>query len=244
MALAFTILVTFLLGATVVLIYGKHNIKRIIAPLFIVLTADFLLLYAKLVVGDDILTLIMYVPAMILFVISLIWLLIILLKSLVRKDSKKKMIAILLCIVMTTVIIYIPSLQQEDKFKIYQDEFIAVSDAIFKAYDLGKLSIGEEFASPPYRTYDLDRLNTLFSAKIVNKMKKVNRSAGVYTYILADKDVIYFSFGAVFQSISGIAICRNGKDPSTDETLKLRFFDGNTSFQYISEGAYHFSDGL
>ncbi|OAB40397.1 hypothetical protein [Paenibacillus antarcticus] len=244
MALGFTILVTFLIGSIVVLIYGKYYIKRIIAPLFIVLIADFLLLYAKLVVGDDILTLIIYLPAMILFVISLIWLLVILVKSFVRKDSKKKIIAILLCIAMTTVIIYIPSLRQEDKFKIYQDEFMAVSDAIFKAYDEGRVSIGEEFASPPYATYDLDRLSTLFSDKILNKMKKVNRSAGVYTYILADKDVIYFSFGAVFQSISGIAICRNGKDPSTDETLKSRFFDGNTSFEYISNGAYHFSDGL
>lgn len=249
MALAFTILITFLLGITVILIYGKANIKRIIVPLLIILIGDFLLLYAKFVVGYNFLTFIyvnkdLYLPAMILFIISLIWLIIIFIISIAGNNSKKKMIAIVFCLSMSTVIIFVPSLKQDDKFKLYQKDFYSVSDAIFQAYDEGDVSVEEQFASPPFSTYDLDELKAVFSDKIINKMEKLNRSAGIYTYIVADEDVIYFSFGAVFQSISGIAISRNGKDPSSDEILKMRFFDGNTSYRYIREDAYHFSDGL
>jgi hypothetical protein len=53
--------------------------------------------------------------------------------------------------------------------------------------------------------------------------------------MLLDADVNYFSFGVVFQSISGIAKCRNGKDPSTDDLLKSRFFDGVPSYRYITD---------
>lgn len=258
-----TILITVLLGIIVFLIYGKRDVKRIIAPLLILLLGDFLLLYAKFVVGDDIGTLILYLPATILLVISVIWWVITLIVILKRdiagkerieqdlsrkatpaKTNRRKIIALVLCFAMTAAIVAVPALKKDDKFKLYQNDYLAVSEAIFQAYDEGEITVGDEFGSPPYKAYDLDKLNALFSANIVKHMKILNRSAGIYDYILADEDVVYFSFGASLQSIDGIAVCRNGKDPSADEALKRRFFDGNTSFSRIADGAYHFRDGL
>lgn len=72
MALAITIIITLLLGTIVILIYGKANIKRIIAPLLILLISDFLFLYAKFVVGDSFLTLLLYLSAIALLIISMV----------------------------------------------------------------------------------------------------------------------------------------------------------------------------
>lgn len=245
MMLAIAFLISVIVGITVILLFGKGNIKRIIAPLLILLLGNFLLLYAKFVVGDPILTLILHLPAMLLLAISVIWWIIFWVRNISGKVSKKKILAIILCLIMTTVIIFIPTLDRDDTFKLYRDDYFAVSDAIFQAYDDGKVLVGDQFASEPYSTSDLDRMNTFFSNKVINKMKKLNRSAGVNTYIVADEDVIYFSFGAVFQSISGIAICRNDKDPSTDKELHSRFFDGVPTYTNIGEdGVYLFFDGL
>ncbi|WP_203332878.1 hypothetical protein [Planococcus beigongshangi] len=50
--------------------------------------------------------------------------------------------------------------------------------------------------------------------------------------------------GAVFQSISGLATGRNGKDHYTDDELKSRFFDGAIQYEPIGDNAYQFFDGL
>jgi len=199
-----------------------------ITPLLILWAGDFLLLYAKFVVGDPFLTFILYLPAMALLGIPVIWLITIVVKSNGGKNSEKIVRAIVFSLTMTMIIVIAPSLKSEGKFKLYQNDFYAISDAIFQAYDDGEISVGEGFSSH----------------EIVKKMEKLKRSTGVYGYILVDKDVIYFSFGAVFQSISGIAICRNGKDLSTDETLESQPYDGVPTYKYITDGVYHFSDGL
>ncbi|MBD8004703.1 hypothetical protein [Bacillus norwichensis] len=104
-----------------------------------------------------------------------------------------------------------------------------MANAIFEAYDEGKV---------------LEELESLFPGNIIQEMNKLNKSAGVHTFIVADKDVVYFSYGAVFQSISGIAICRNDKDPSIDEALRSRFFDGAIQYKDLGQEAYLFNDGL
>ena len=244
MALAITLIITFLFGMIVILIYGKVNIKKIIAPLLILLIGDFLLLYAKFVAGDSFLTLLLYLPAMGLLIISVIWFIIFLIVGIRRKYNWNKILAIFLSLAISAIILFLPALTQEDKYKLYREDYFYVSDAIFQAYDEGKISIKDQYQSPRYNTLDLDKLESLYSENVINKMRKLNRNAGVYTYILADEDVIYFSFGAFFQSISGIAITRNGKDSSTDDALKSRFFDGATSYRYIEDNVYYFFDGL
>ncbi len=228
MALAIIITISLLLGIAVVLICGKENFEGIITPLLILWAGDFLLLYAKFVVGDSTSTFFLYLPAMILLGISVISLITIVVKSNGGKDSEKIVRAIVFSLTMTIIIVFAPSLKSEGKFKLYQNDFYAVSDAVFKAYDEGELSVGEHFSSD----------------EIMRKMDKLERSAGVYSYDFVDKDVIYFSFGAVLHTISGIAICRNGKDPSVDQIIAPRSFDGMTTYKYITNGVYHFSDGL
>ncbi|MBE1553841.1 hypothetical protein [Sporosarcina limicola] len=245
MALAIIITISLLLGAAVLLICGKENFKGIITPLLILWAGDFLLLYAKFVVGDSTSTFFLYFPAMILLGIPVIWLITIVVKSNGGKDSEKIVRAIVFSLTMTIIIVFAPSLKSEGKFKLYQNDFYAVSDAIFQAYDDGKVSVGEHYSSWSSNTNDLETPNSVFSSnEIVKKMEKLEQSAGVYGYNLVDKDVIYFSFGAVFQSISGIAICRNGKDLFTDETLESQPYDGVPTYKYIADGIYHFSDGL
>ena len=157
-------------------------------------------------------------------------------------------LAVAFSLAMTIIIIFVPSLKLEDsneeKFELYQDDYFAISDAIFQAYDEGKISIGDQFNLPAYNTYYSDKLKPTFPDEVIEKMGILSQSAGVSQYIVADEDVVYFSFGAFFQSVSGIAICRNDKDPSTDDSLKSRFFDGSPSYRYITDCAYHFSDGL
>jgi len=228
MALAIILILSLLLGIAVVLICGKENIMGMIDPILILWAGDFLLLYAKFVVGDSSSRFIPYLLAMVLVGIPVIWLIIIVVKSNGEKDSEKIVRAIVFSLTMTLIIVFVPSLKAEGKFKLYQNDFYAVSDAIFQAYDDGKVSVGEHYSSN----------------KIVGKMDKLERAAGVRSYYLVDEDVIYFSFGAAFHTISGIAICRNGKDPSVDQIMPPRSFDGMPTYRYIKDGVYHFSDGL
>jgi len=228
MALAIIITISLLLGTTVVLICGKENLKGILTPLLMLGAGDFLLLYAKFVVGDSFSRFPLYLSAMILLGISVISLIIIIVKSNGEKDSEKIVRAIVFALTMTLIIVFVPSLKAEGKFKVYQNDFYAVSEAVFQAYDDGDISVGEHFSSND----------------IVKKMEKLKRSAGIGTYTLVDKDVIYFSFGAFFHTISGIAICRNGKDLSTDDTLESTPYDGVPTYKFITDGVYQFSDGL
>ncbi|MCY9670876.1 hypothetical protein M5X11_39360 [Paenibacillus alginolyticus] len=90
MALALMILITVLLGTTVVLLYGKVDIKRIMIPMLILFIGDFLLLYAKFIVGDDFLTVVLYLPAVIILLIALISLVIIGIKMVTGKKARKR----------------------------------------------------------------------------------------------------------------------------------------------------------
>jgi hypothetical protein len=242
MALTLMILITVLLGTSVIVVYGKADLKRIFIQMLILFIGDFILLYAKFVVGNDFLTFVFYLPAVIMLLIALIWLIIILIKMIARKESKKRIFAILLSFIMTTVIIVVPSLTQIDKFKLYQQDYFVVSDSLFKAYDEGKIAVGSQFQSPPYSKRDLEELKKIFSDKVINKMKALNRNAGVNTYIVAEKDLIYFSFGATFQSIDGIAISRKTQIP-TDNGVRREYFQ-NVQFEYITDGVYYFTGGL
>jgi hypothetical protein len=226
MALAIVIAISFLLGAAVVLICGKDNVMEMIDPLLMLWVGNFLLLYEKFVKGDSSLTFILYLLAMVLVGIPVSWLITIVVKSNGEKDSEKIVRAIVFSLTMTLIIVFVPSLKTEGKFKLYQNDFYVISDAIFQAYDDGKVSVGEHYSSN----------------EIVKKMDKLERTAGVRGYYLVDKDVIYFIFGTGAYTISGIAICRNDKDPSVDQIMPPRFFDRMPTYRFITDGVYHFSE--
>ncbi|WML52270.1 hypothetical protein RCG17_23255 [Neobacillus sp. PS3-12] len=239
MALTMIILLIILVGIIESWIYGKEGVIKIIVPIMILSLANFLLVYGKILVGDNFSTIIFCLSSIPLIIVSGIWLLVVWMRSPKEKGNNRKKIAIVFSLLITFVILFIPPLNHEDKFNMYKEDYFAVSDAIFQAYDQEKLPMGKQI-----NTSELNRFEDIFPKTIINKMKKLNDSAGVYAYIVADKDVIYFSFGATFQSIDGIAICRNNKDPSRDTALKARFFDRNTEFTYITDNVYQFFDGL
>ncbi|RST59356.1 hypothetical protein D5F11_012220 [Siminovitchia terrae] len=244
MTLVISLLITLFIGAIVLFIYGREDIGWLKVPLPILLTGDFLLLLAKFSTGDPFLAMLLSFLIMVMLIFPVSWLLIIFIKSMKEKVSNRKLLAIAFSLVITFSLFFIPAIKKENQFEPYRNDFYAVANAIFEAYDEGKVSIGNQYHSPSYSTNDLEELESLFPGNIIQTMDRLNKSAGVHTYIVADKDVIYFSYGAVFQSISGIAICRNDKDPSSDETLRSRFFDGAIQYEDLGKGAYLFSDGL
>jgi hypothetical protein len=229
---------TLLLGYIALLLYGKTEWKRIKVPLLLFMSGTFLLLYAKLVVGDFFLTFLLILPAFGILGVSILWLLIL---SVEKKNGfrKKPLLTTVFCFV--TPIILLIGLNQETTFILNKIDYNIVSDALFEAVDNGQISVGDQFS---INKYDQEKLSRFLSDREIAKMNRLKEYGGVYSIIIADRDVIYFSHGAVFQSISGIAITRNGKDPEADEGLKSRFFDGNTSFRHIINEAYYFSDGL
>ncbi|MEL3970947.1 hypothetical protein AAEO50_01535 [Rossellomorea oryzaecorticis] len=228
---------TLLLGYISFLLNGKNDWKRIKVPLLLYMSGIFLLLYAKLVVGDFFLMFLLMLPALGILGVSLLWLFIL---SVGKKGIGKKLLkTTAFCFI--TPFLFLIGLNQETTFIFHKADYTTVSDALFKAVDNGQISVGDEFST---HTYDQEKLKPFLSDRAVEKMNRLKESSGVYSIIIADRDVIYFSHGAAFQSISGIAITRNGKDPGADEGLKSRFFDGNTSFRHIINEAYYFSDGL
>ncbi|EMS70449.1 hypothetical protein [Ruminiclostridium cellobioparum] len=228
------------IGIFLMFIAGKENIKNMIVPILIFLACNFISLYTKFIIGDEFFKELLFLPAIIFLLVLIFWLGTILKKLFTKSYNRRKIITVVFFFIFTIVILFIPHLTKDDKFKLFQQDYYDVSNAIFKAYDDGKVTIKEEFNLK----YDLDTMLTIFPKNIVNKMKALNKYCDVYTYIVADKDVIYFCFSADFQSIDGYAVCRNYKDPTTDESIKSRFFDGRTIYTYIAEGVYYFHDGL
>jgi hypothetical protein len=45
---------------------------------------------------------------------------------------------------------------------------------IFQAYEEGEVSFGEQFDSPPYSTLGSDKLKTIFSDEVSNKIEILN----------------------------------------------------------------------
>lgn len=238
------IAVVLLISITPLLIHGKKNINKFMVPFVIMLIGDIFLLSVKYLIGDDFTAFCIYLPAILCLVVGTIWMIVRLVKCIRNDKSKRTIAAIVSVMLITAIIIPLKPLDYKDKYHIYKNDYKTVADAMFKAYDNGALEIGDQFASPPYSTYQINEINSEIANNITGSMENLNRFAGVYTYIMADEDVIYFSFGAVFQSIDGIAICRNGKVPSADAELIKRFFDGGTSFTYIDDNGYYFCDGL
>ncbi len=244
MTLVISILIILFIGIIVLLIYGREYIGWIMIPFPILLIGNFLLLFAKFSAGDPLLAMLFSFLIMMVLIFPVSWLLIIFIKSIKEKVSNRKLLAIALSLVITFSLFFIPAIKKENQFEPYKNDFYAVANAIFEAYDEGKVSIGNQYHSPSDSAVNLEELESLFPGNIIQEMNKLNKSAGVHTFIVADKDIVYFSYGAVFQSISGIAICRNDKDPSIDEALRSRFFDGAIQYKDLGQEAYLFNDGL
>jgi hypothetical protein len=68
--LSLMIIITVLLGATVLFINGKVKFDRILFPVLILCIGNFVLLYAKFVVPIELIGLFLYIPAAIILFIA------------------------------------------------------------------------------------------------------------------------------------------------------------------------------
>ena len=118
------------------------------------------------------------------------------------------------------------SLDQKD----YQN-FSNLGDRLFLLYDGGYIGDSESITSCDYE--DKPKLEEALS-KYKSKIVRVH---------FVDKNVILLSFGAVFQSVDGIAIRRNNTELKT--TYKNTGFDtGTLRYTQLIPNVYHFTAGL
>ncbi|MET3575062.1 hypothetical protein ACFFIY_04600 [Bhargavaea ullalensis] len=207
-------------------------------PVAVLLSGAAVLVWAKFGVGDSIVSWLLHLPAAVLLLTGAVAMII----QLFRKKAAFPVGALSLTIVLLAILL--PGATEAGKFVSQESNFNVVAAAAFDGLDTGRISVGDEFDISSNGTYDLERLERAFAPATLRKMKELHKRAGIYRVILADGDVIYFSRGAVFQSISGIAIVRNGKDPAADAELHARYFDGVIRYEPIGDGAYEFFDGL
>lgn len=238
------ILTTLVIGTVILAIHGMEKLKFFVFPWILLLISEYLILTLKFDTDAGFLAQYLYLPAIITALVGAIWMIILLFLSAKVKESKRILISILCSLLVIASVALVPSLKYEDKYRMYKGLYTDVSGAMFEGYDNKKIAIGEQLNNPPNKTDSLTKILSSFDPDIISKMGKLNNNAGISTLIMADKDVVYFRFGPVFQSVDGIAICRNGKDPGTDSALKSKYFDGNTKFTAIVDGIYYFKDGM
>jgi hypothetical protein len=240
------ILSMLVIGALTLALHGKVNLKLFVIPWLILLISEYLFLTIKFDSEAGFLAQFLYLPAIIFAIVGIIWMIVLLFMSAKAKDSKRIHISILCSILVIASVTLVPSLKYEDKYKMYKGLYTDVAVAMFECYDSKKIAIGEQLNNPPNKSENMTKILASFDPDIISKMGKLNNNAGITTLTMADKDVIYFSFGSgpFLQSVDGIAICRNGKDPGSDSALKAKYFDGNTTYTNIVEGVYYFKDGI
>jgi len=109
--------------------------------------------------------------------------------------------------------------------------FEDMGNQLFLLYDEGYLKIGEHVGTADY---DKEK------PKVKTIMSKCKCISSMY---IVDKDVILISFGAIFQSIDGIAIRRNNAE--LKKTYKGTGFDeGTLNYTELIPNVFHFSAGL
>ncbi|SIT70871.1 hypothetical protein [Edaphobacillus lindanitolerans] len=200
------------------------------------LAGAFILLYAKFVIGDQFLSWAVRLPSLFLLLSGGIWMLILG----VRRKAPPSSVMLILAIALFSFLL--PGLDETEKYVHQEKEFQEVASFIFDSIDAGNISIGDEFPASPGEIPET--VNPVLSDETLLMLNKLHRRAGIYRIIAADHDVVYFTRGAVFQSISGIAITRNSKDPVADAALHARYFDGAITYDPLGDGAYEFFDGL
>jgi hypothetical protein len=109
--------------------------------------------------------------------------------------------------------------------------FEDMGNQLFLLYDEGYLKIGEHVGTADY---DKEK------PKVKTILSKYKCISSMY---IVDKDVILISFGAIFQSIDGIAIRRNNAE--LKDTYKGTGFDeGTLNYTELIPNVFHFSAGL
>lgn len=118
-------------------------------------------------------------------------------------------------------------LNQND-YKNFED----MGNQLFLLYDDGYLAVGEVVGTAEY---DIKK------TKVQNVLSKYKSDISAVYFV--DKDVILISFGAIFQSVDGIAIRRNSVD--LKNTYECTGFDkGTLSYTELIPNVFHFSAGL
>ncbi|MEN1760395.1 hypothetical protein [Anoxynatronum sibiricum] len=110
--------------------------------------------------------------------------------------------------------------------------FEEMGNQLFLLYDDGYLTVGEVLGTADYHTK---------KPKVESIVSKYKRE--IIAIYLVDKDVVLISFGAVFQSVDGIAIRRNNAE--LKNTYEGTGFDeGTLNYSELLENVFHFSAGL
>lgn len=159
----------------------------------------------------------------------------------ILKKVKKISISVLIIAIITiSVGVFFYCLDIDDSFsspikKLNQNDYKNFEDMgyqLFNLYDKGYLEVGEVITTAEY---DVKR------TKVENVLSKYKRE--VSAVYLVDKDVVLFSFGAIFQGVDGIAIRRNNAE--LENTYESTGFDSGTlMYRQLIPNVFHFTAGL
>ena len=120
-----------------------------------------------------------------------------------------------------------------------EEAFDAASNIIFQMYDEQLLNVGERFFLLHEPIEGNER--ALENKELYDSLKSLKEKEEVCIVYFVDKNVILFSKGAYFQSVSGIAKTRNSPELKRDWGIG---FDGGMTYTQIDDNTYKFFDGL
>ena len=134
--------------------------------------------------------------------------------------------------------------EMADSDKIYKREhelFNDTSSILFEMLD-EKIFDAGAFLNIFDTEYIEGNENALKNAELVDLLKKLSKNAEIAQVYVVDKNVILYSHGAYFQSVSGIVKTRN--NPELKANWGNTGFDGCMTYKEIDAGTFSFSDGL
>jgi hypothetical protein len=111
-----------------------------------------------------------------------------------------------------------------------------ISKDIFDLYDKGYLGVGDYIDFD--NEYNKDKL-----PRVYDDIKVINKRNQICGLKLIDKDVIFFTYGAYYQSVSGVAVTRNNIE--LKDTYKGTGYDeGTLRYTKTERNIFLYSVGL
>lgn len=242
MLLMIILLVTIAIALATYIILGKAEIKSLAGTLTLLFFINFIFLYAKFGASTNIIMNVLKLLGLILTVVLFIILLVKLLRKTPEKAIKgKKRIVLLANVLVLVVIMLLPSLGVDGRYKVYNKAYTQTTEALIKAHkDTDSGEKGERYMLS--LESDLKALEKKTSKKTVDNLKTLRSRTGVEAVIIDDQ-AVYFQFGSFLQTVDGIVVFKDLKGASPDPTFIDHYIQSPT-FKKIQTNVYYYDGGL
>lgn len=242
MLLIVILLVTIAIAMATYIILGKTEIKSLAGTFTLLFFLNFVFLYAKFGASTNIIMNVLILFGLILTILLFIILLVKLLRKNPEKAVKGKKRKVLLANVLVLVIIMVlPSLGVDGRYKVYNKAYTKATEDLIKAHkDTDSGEKGERYNLN--LESDLKDLEKKTSKKTMDYLKTLRNRTGVEDVIIDDQ-AVYFQFGSFLQTVDGIVIFKDLKGTSPDPTFIDQYIQ-SPSFKKMETNVYYYDGGL